>query len=97
LAKGCAIIYDAVYGSPPENQLISIERRREQIYFRFMAKTYRFYCPDQMFLLPPSLRDWLPEDHLAYFVSDIIDQLDFSKVEMVYERANRGQPPYNLQ
>jgi hypothetical protein len=29
-----------------------------------MAKTYRPYVPEQDLLLPPSLRDWLPEDHL---------------------------------
>jgi hypothetical protein len=31
----------------------------------------RASLPEQDFLLPPSLRDWLPEDHLAYFVSDV--------------------------
>ena len=41
-----------------------------------MAKPYRAYLPEQDLLLPPSLRDWLPEDHLAYFVSDVGDQLD---------------------
>ena len=41
-----------------------------------MAKTYRPYAPEQDLLLPPSLRDWLPEGHLAFFVSDLIDQLD---------------------
>jgi transposase len=60
-----------------------------------MAKTYRPYCPDQMFLLPPSLRDWLPENHLVYFVSDVVDQLDLSKIESVYEKEDRGQPPYH--
>ncbi len=60
-----------------------------------MSKTYRPYCPDQMFLLPPSLRDWLPEDHLVYFVSDVVDQLDLSKIESVYEKDDRGQPPYH--
>ncbi|HEX2462274.1 MAG TPA: hypothetical protein VHJ58_19155 [Vicinamibacterales bacterium] len=40
-----------------------------------MAKTYRPYLPEQDLLLPPSLRDWLPEDHLAYFVSDLIDRV----------------------
>jgi transposase len=60
-----------------------------------MTKTYRPYCPDQMFLLPPSLRDWLPENHLAYFVSDVIDQLDLSAIESVYEKDDRGQPPYH--
>ena len=37
-----------------------------------MAKSYRPYCPDEELLLPPSLRDWLPEKHLAYFVSDVV-------------------------
>jgi len=60
-----------------------------------MAKTYRPYCPDQMFLLPPSLRDWLPENHLVYFVSDVVDQLDLSKIESVYEKDERGQPPFH--
>lgn len=60
-----------------------------------MAKTYRPYCPDQMFLLPPSLRDWLPENHLVYFVSDVVDQLDLSAIEAVYEKDDRGQPPYH--
>jgi transposase len=60
-----------------------------------MAKTYRPYCPDQMFLLPPSLRDWLPENHLVYFVSDVVDQLDLSEIESVYEKEDRGQPPYH--
>jgi transposase len=60
-----------------------------------MAKTYRPYCPDQMLLLPPSLRDWLPENHLVYFVSDVVDQLDLSTIESVYEKDDRGQPPYH--
>jgi hypothetical protein len=34
-----------------------------------MAKTYRPYIPGQDLLPPPSLREWLPEDHLAFFVS----------------------------
>src|SRR5687768_15253923 len=38
-----------------------------------MAKTYRPYVPEQDLLLPPSLRDWLPEGHLAFFVSDLVD------------------------
>src|SRR5713226_3750449 len=35
-----------------------------------MGKSYRPYYPDEDLLLPPSLRDWLPEKHLAYFVGD---------------------------
>jgi transposase len=60
-----------------------------------MAKTYRPYVPEQDLLLPPSLRDWLPEDHLAYFVSDLIDQLDLSAITAVYEDEERGYPPYH--
>ena len=60
-----------------------------------MAKTYRPYCPDQMFLLPPSLRDWLPENHLSYFVSDVVDNLDLDEIESFYEKDERGQPPYH--
>jgi transposase len=60
-----------------------------------MAKRYRAYEPDQMFLMPPSLREWLPEDHLAYFVSDLVDDLDLSEIEAVYQDKERGQPPYH--
>jgi transposase len=60
-----------------------------------MAKVYRPYFPEQDFLLPPSLREWLPEGHLAYFVSDLIDQLDLSRIEQHYEREERGYPPYH--
>jgi transposase len=60
-----------------------------------MAKTYRPYAPEQALLLPPSLRDWLPEQHLAFFVSDLIDQLDVSAITAVYEDEERGYPPYH--
>jgi transposase len=60
-----------------------------------MAKTYRPYVPEQDLLLPPSLREWLPEDHLAFFVSDLIDQLDLSAITSVYENEERGYPPYH--
>ena len=60
-----------------------------------MAKSYRAYVPEQDLLLPPSLREWLPEDHLAYFVSDVVDQLDLRAIESVYEAEDRGQPPYH--
>src|SRR5229473_6456269 len=60
-----------------------------------MGKTYREYLPDQEFLLPPSLRDWLPENHLAYFVSDVVDNLDLSAMDAVYGEEQRGQPPYD--
>jgi transposase len=60
-----------------------------------MSKTFRPYLPTQDFLLPPSLNEWLPENHLAYFVSDVVDALDLSAIESVYEKNDRGQPPYH--
>jgi transposase len=60
-----------------------------------MPKGYRAYLPEQDLLLPPSLRHWLDEDHLVYFVSDVVDQLDLSAIHAVYEQEKRGQPPYD--
>ena len=60
-----------------------------------MGKSYRPYYPDEELLLPPSLRDWLPEKHLAYFVSDVVDNLDLSAMDAVYGSEKRGQPPYD--
>ena len=45
-----------------------------------MSKTCLPYDPEQQLLLPQALQEWLPEDHLAYFISDIVDQLDLPKV-----------------
>lgn len=60
-----------------------------------MGKSYRPYYPDEELLLPPSLREWLPENHLAYFVSDVVDNLDLTAIEKVYGAEKRGQPPYD--
>jgi len=60
-----------------------------------MGKSYRPYQPEQELLLPPSLRDWLPENHLAYLVSDVVDQLDLKAIHARYGEELRGQPPYD--
>ncbi len=60
-----------------------------------MPRGYRTYLPEQELLLPPSLRKWLPENHLVYFVSDVVDQLDLSAIHAVYQKEKRGQPPYD--
>ncbi|MFH1572936.1 MAG: hypothetical protein ABIG68_03080 [Acidobacteriota bacterium] len=52
-----------------------------------MAKTNRPYMPEQDLLLPPSLREWLPEDHIAFCVSNLIDRLNLSAITTVYEGA----------
>jgi len=56
---------------------------------------YKTYDPDQLFLLPPSLKEWLPESHLAYFVSDVVDELDLGEIEKTYSTRLQGQPPYH--
>ena len=61
-----------------------------------MSRVYREYQPDQQFLLPPNVRDWLPDDHLALFVSDVVDELDLSAITSVYESGDgRGMPPWH--
>ena len=59
-------------------------------------RTFKPYIPDQLYLLPPALRDWLPEGHLALFISDVVDTLDLEPIFDVYEQGDgRGQPPYH--
>ena len=60
-----------------------------------MSKTFLPYDPDQQLLLPAALREWLPDDHLAYFISDVVDQLDLSSITARYEGERRGGPPYH--
>ena len=59
-----------------------------------MSKTCRPYDPDQQLLLPAALQEWLPPDHLAYFISDVVDQLDLSAITERYNEQ-RGGPPYH--
>ena len=61
-----------------------------------MAKIFRPYDPDQLLLMPPALADWVPEDHLARFVSDVVDTLDLTAIEETY-MEERGYPPYHPQ
>ena len=61
-----------------------------------MIKTFRPYTLDQHLLLPSDLRAWLPDDHLALFISDVVDELDLSAIYAAYETGDeRGQPPYH--
>ncbi len=63
-----------------------------------MNKSYQPWTQDQPFLLPPSLRDWLPEGHLAWFILDVVSQLDLSPIEdAVQSKDARGQRPYHPQ
>jgi transposase len=59
-------------------------------------KTFKPYTPAQLLLLPPALQDWLPEGHLAQFISDVVDEaLDLTPILATYKTGDgRGQPPY---
>ena len=45
--------------------------------------------------MPAALQEWLPDDHLTYLISDVVDQLDMSEVTARYDRERRGGPPYH--
>ncbi len=50
---------------------------------------------DQPFLLPPDLRDWLPAGHLAWFILDVVDQLDLAPFYRPYRDDGHGHPAYD--
>jgi transposase len=56
---------------------------------------FRDYSPNQDFLLPPSLQEWLPSDHLANFISDVVDTLDLSEIINDYDNSQGGQAPFH--
>ena len=63
-----------------------------------MNKSYQPWTQDQTYLLPPSLRDWLPEEHLAWFILEVVEELDLSLIEAEIQRKDaRGQRPYHPQ
>jgi transposase len=58
-------------------------------------KTFRAFDPGQDLLLPPSLDEWLPADHMARFIADLVDEhLDLSRIHAAYTEG-RGAPPYD--
>ncbi len=50
---------------------------------------------DQLMLMPPSVSEWLPEDHLAWFVLDVVDELDLSEFLVGYRDDGRGGAAYH--
>ena len=59
-----------------------------------MNKTHQSWTQDQAYPLPPSLRDWLPENHLAWFILEVVSQLDLSAIERAIQlKDSRGQRP----
>lgn len=59
-------------------------------------KAYRPYTPSQSYLLPPSTREWLPENHLAFFVLELVEGLDLGAIEKKLQaKDHRGERPYS--
>jgi len=54
--------------------------------YRLMPASYLPYLPDQNFLLPYSMREWLPEGHLAYFINDTVDSLNLRAFHARYAK-----------
>ena len=63
----------------------------------FMQDKRRFksYQPNQLLLLPPDMRQWLPEKDLAYFVMDMANQLDLDAIYDSYDGRKGGQPAFD--
>ncbi|MER5804256.1 transposase [Streptomyces mirabilis] len=72
-----------------------VGKRQPQARPAAVDKRFRAFDPHQVLLLPPSLDDWLPQDHRARFVADLVDKvLDLGQVRADYT-GKRGYPPYD--
>ena len=58
-----------------------------------MKVTFAQVDRETLYLLPPSIQDWLPEKHLARFVVEIVEQINLQPLKAFY--CGRGSPPYN--
>jgi transposase len=56
---------------------------------------FRPYNPDQLLLLPPDMSHWLPENHLVYFIRDVVGQMDLSAIYTSYDGSKGGYPAYH--
>ena len=61
------------------------------------TRTFRPYEPDDLWLVPPSPQDWLPEGHLAYFLADLVEALNLDPILATYGGVTRGTAPYHPQ
>ena len=60
-----------------------------------MPASYLPYQPDQDFLLPYSMREWLPEGHLAYFINDTVDSLQLQAFHERYAKGGARNQPFH--
>jgi transposase len=56
---------------------------------------FRPYNPDQLLLLPPDMTQWLPQEHLVYFIQDLVGQMDLSAIYANYDGSKGGYPAYH--
>lgn len=68
---------------------------RVEVRFVAMAANYLPYEPQQMLLLPEAIQDWLPEGHLAHFISDTVDTLDLSAFHARYDKDGPRNQPFH--
>ena len=59
------------------------------------TRIFRPYDPDDLWLSPPSPRDWLPEEHLTYFLSDLVEELNLTPILQTYGGVTSGTVPYH--
>ena len=60
-----------------------------------MAKEFRPVRRDQVFLMPPDMREWLPSDHLVWFILDTLEALDLTGLEATRRRGGVGAAGYD--
>lgn len=60
-----------------------------------MTISYMQYAPDQALLLRPTLQEWLPEGHLAYFISDTVDGFELSAFHERYAGGGARNQPFH--
>ena len=96
-----AAVAVAQVGEEGQGRLLEVEERLvdehgwEEDVAAGADKTFRSYDPDQLLFLSPSIQEWVPEGHLARFVSDLVEgALGLSPIYASYEEE-RGFPPYD--
>src|SRR3954453_17160831 len=60
-----------------------------------MAQRFVACDREQSFLMPPDVREWLPEGHLAWFVIDAVDGMDLDAFYVAYRQDGRSRPAYD--
>lgn len=62
-----------------------------------MAREFASCDRSQLLLMPPSLTEWLPEDHLVWTVLGAVEQMDLTRFEQAYRLGGAGRSPYDPQ